>query len=49
MSPAVLLAALLAVLIWGGLPVATKFAPADLSPFHVALLRTILGTSPRFQ
>jgi drug/metabolite transporter (DMT)-like permease len=43
MSPAVLLAALLAVLIWGGSPVATKFALADLSPFHVALLRTVLG------
>jgi drug/metabolite transporter (DMT)-like permease len=43
MSPAVLLAALLAVLIWSGSPVATKFALADLSPFHVALLRTVLG------
>src|SRR5262249_43981508 len=43
MSPPVLLAALLAVLIWGGSPVATKFALTDLSPFHVALLRTVFG------
>lgn len=40
---AVYVVALLAVVIWGGTPVATKIALVDLSPLAVALLRTLLG------
>jgi drug/metabolite transporter (DMT)-like permease len=43
MSPSVLLAALLAVVVWGASPVGTKFAVAALSPMTVAVLRTCLG------
>ena len=43
MSPAVILAALLAVIVWGGSPVGTKFAVASLPPLAVAALRTVLG------
>lgn len=35
--------ALLAVVIWGGSPVATKLAVADLPPLAVAVLRTVIG------
>ena len=37
------LAALLAVIIWGASPVATKIAVAEISPVAVALLRTLIG------
>lgn len=43
MSPAVILAALAAVVLWGASPVAAKVAVADLSPLTVAVLRTFLG------
>ncbi len=43
MSQIVLLAALLAVVLWGASPVATKVAVADLSPIAVAMLRTVIG------
>jgi drug/metabolite transporter (DMT)-like permease len=43
MSPAVLIAALVAVVLWGASPVAAKVAVADMTPFTVALLRTFLG------
>lgn len=43
MTPGVVLAALAAVVIWGASPVATKLAVADLAPFTVAVLRTVLG------
>ena len=43
MSPGVILAALLAVIVWGGSPVGTKFAVASLPPLAVAALRTVLG------
>jgi len=42
-SPGVILAALLAVIVWGGSPVGTKFAVASLPPLAVAALRTVLG------
>jgi drug/metabolite transporter (DMT)-like permease len=42
-SPAVILAALLAVIVWGGAVVGTKFAVASLPPLAVAALRTVLG------
>lgn len=38
-----LLAALLAVVLWGASPVATKLAVAGLPPFAVAVLRTLIG------
>ncbi len=43
MTPAVILAALLAVIVWGGSPVGTKLAVASLPPLTVAALRTVLG------
>lgn len=43
MTPAVVLAALAAVVIWGASPVATKVAVADLAPVTVAVLRTVAG------
>jgi drug/metabolite transporter (DMT)-like permease len=43
LSPAVIGAALLAVVVWGGSPVGTKFAVASLPPLAVAALRTVLG------
>lgn len=43
MTPAVVLAALAAVVIWGASPVATKLAVADLDPLTVAVLRTVAG------
>jgi drug/metabolite transporter (DMT)-like permease len=43
MSPAIILAALAAVVLWGASPVAAKVAVADLSPLCVAVLRTFLG------
>lgn len=43
MTPAVILAALLAVVVWGGSPVGTKLAVASLPPLTVAVLRTVLG------
>jgi drug/metabolite transporter (DMT)-like permease len=43
MSPAVILAALAAVVLWGASPVAAKVAVADLSPLSVAVLRTVIG------
>ena len=43
MSPTVILAALLAVVVWGGSPVGTKLAVASLPPLAVAALRTVLG------
>jgi drug/metabolite transporter (DMT)-like permease len=39
----VILAALLAVVLWGASPVAAKIAVGDLSPITVAMLRTVLG------
>jgi drug/metabolite transporter (DMT)-like permease len=43
MSPAVIFAALAAVVLWGASPVAAKVAVADLTPLTVAVLRTFLG------
>ena len=43
MTPAVILSALLAVVIWGASPVATKLAVADLTPLTVSVLRTVIG------
>ena len=43
MTPGVVLAALVAVVIWGASPVATKLAVADLAPITVAVLRTVIG------
>ena len=43
MSPAVIIAALVAVILWGASPVAGKVAVNDLSALTVALLRTFLG------
>ena len=43
MSPAVLIAALVAVVLWGASPVAAKVAVADMTPLTVAVLRTFLG------
>lgn len=43
MSPSVILAAVAAVVLWGASPVAAKVAVADLTPFSVAVLRTVLG------
>ena len=43
MSPAIILAAFAAVVLWGASPVAAKVAVADLSPLSVAVLRTFLG------
>ncbi len=43
MTLPVILAALVAVVIWGASPVATKLAVAELAPHTVAVLRTVLG------
>lgn len=43
MPIAVLVAALVAVVVWGASPVATKFAVLGLPPLVVAMLRTVLG------
>ena len=43
MSPSVIIAALVAVIIWGASPVAAKIAVADISPLAVAALRTLIG------
>jgi drug/metabolite transporter (DMT)-like permease len=43
MSPAVVLAALLAVVIWGASPVASKLALIDLPPLTLAVLRTVIA------
>lgn len=40
---AVVAAALLAVVLWGGSPIATKLAVTDLDPFAVGALRTLIG------
>lgn len=42
-SPAVIFAALAAVILWGASPVAAKVAVADMTPLTVAVLRTFLG------
>ena len=39
-------AALLAVVLWGGSPIATKLVVAELDPFAVGALRTLLGALP---
>lgn len=43
MSWSIMLAALAAVLIWGGSPVATKFGLETVPPLTIAVLRTVLG------
>lgn len=43
MSPPIVFAALLAVVIWGASPVAAKIAVLELPPLAVAALRTVLG------
>ncbi|MBI3707805.1 MAG: DMT family transporter [Proteobacteria bacterium] len=43
MTPSVILAALATVILWGGSPVGTKFAVAELSPLAVAAARTCIG------
>ncbi len=43
MSPAVIIAALFAVILWGASPVATKIAVLGLPPLAVAVLRTVIG------
>ncbi len=43
MPLSILAAAVLAVIVWGASPVAAKIAVAELSPFAVAVLRTVLG------
>lgn len=43
MSPAVIVVALFAVLVWGASPVGTKFAVSELPPIAVAALRTAIG------
>ncbi|MDG2481340.1 MAG: DMT family transporter [Alphaproteobacteria bacterium] len=43
MPPIVILAALIAVIVWGASPVATKLAVNDLSPLSVSVLRTVIG------
>jgi len=43
MQPAVILAALSAVVLWGASAVAAKIAVAELTPITVAMLRTVLG------
>lgn len=40
---AILAVALLAVVLWGGSPIATKLAVTDLDPFAVGALRTLFG------
>ncbi|HEX9771492.1 MAG TPA: EamA family transporter, partial [Kiloniellales bacterium] len=43
---AVVAAALLAVVLWGGSPIATKLAVAGLDPLAVGALRTLIGAVP---
>ncbi len=43
MTPIVIFSALIAVILWGASPVATKLAVADLSPLTVSVLRTVIG------
>jgi len=43
---AVVAAALLAVVLWGGSPIATKLAVTDLDPLAVGALRTLIGAVP---
>lgn len=43
---AVVSAALLAVVLWGGSPIATKLAMTELDPFAVGALRTLIGAVP---
>jgi drug/metabolite transporter (DMT)-like permease len=43
MTPSVILAALATVILWGGSPVGTKFAVAELPPLAVAAARTCIG------
>jgi len=43
MTPGVVAAALVAVVIWGASPVATKLAVAEIDPVTVAVLRTVIG------
>jgi len=43
MSPTVVIAALAAVIVWGGSNVATKIAVMSLSPMIVVLTRTVVG------
>ena len=43
---AVVAAALLAVVLWGGSPIATKLVVADLDPFAVGALRTLIAAVP---
>ena len=40
---AILSVALLAVVLWGASPIATKLAVAELDPFAVGALRTLIG------
>jgi drug/metabolite transporter (DMT)-like permease len=42
----VLSVALLAVMLWGGSPIATKLAVTELDPFAVGALRSLLGAVP---
>ncbi|MEE8536357.1 MAG: DMT family transporter [Kiloniellales bacterium] len=42
----VLTVALLAVVLWGGSPIATKLAVAELDPFAVGALRSLIGALP---
>lgn len=42
-GPAVLAAAALAVLIWAGTPIVTKFAVARIDPMAVGMLRTVIA------
>ena len=43
---AILSVALLAVVLWGASPIATKLAVAELDPFAVGALRTLIGAVP---
>jgi drug/metabolite transporter (DMT)-like permease len=43
---AVVAAALLAVALWGGSPIATKLAVSELDPLAVGALRTLIGAVP---
>jgi drug/metabolite transporter (DMT)-like permease len=43
---AIFLIALLAVILWGGSPIATKLVVADLDPLAVGALRTLIGAVP---
>lgn len=43
---AIVATGLLAVVLWGGSPIATKLAVADLDPLAVGALRTLIGAVP---